>query len=207
MPKVDDYLNARSIAREKLLTKNPDVVCLNAGGAWSSADGGKKIVVNFLNREVGITWPAGEVSYTDNGTEPALQEQILILHYLANASEKPLRGQLITFREIPSGEFYYEPFCKRAQIPMVAAFGTAPEKLWSVGEKLDGRKGNVGDVSMIFPLFPKVPITLVLWRGDEEFPPDGNILFDAGISDLFNAEDVAFLSGAIIYRLIFLAKA
>ncbi len=206
MPKIDDYLNARDIAREKLRTKNLREVCLNAGATCAAAEKGEIILLDFLNREVAVTWPEGEVSYRDGADEPTLQEQILILHYLANVSEQGLSGTLITFREIPSGEFYYEPFCKRAQMPLVRAFGAAPERLLSASGKMRGTAADMGDCSMTFLIFPKVPITLVLWRGDEEFAPEGNILFDASISRIFNAEDVAFLSGAVIYRLIALAK-
>lgn len=207
MPKTDDYLNARSIAREKLVTKNPKEVSLNAGGIWNSSEGEKKIVINFLNREIAIPWPEGAVRYRNNGEEPSLQEQVSILHYLLNATDAPLSGRMITFREIPSGDFYYEPFCKRAQIPMVSAFGAAPERLWIAGEKLGGVKAELGDVAMTFLFFPKVPVTLLLWKGDAEFPPEGNILYDASIPSFFNAEEIAFLSGTLVYKLMYLAKA
>jgi hypothetical protein len=47
-----------------------------------------------------------------------------------------------------------------------------------------------------------VPLTLVLWRGDEEVAPNGNILFDANISDYLSTEDVAVLSETITWRLV-----
>jgi hypothetical protein len=47
-----------------------------------------------------------------------------------------------------------------------------------------------------------VPITLVLWRGDEELAPNGNILFDANISDYVPTEDVTVLCETIIWKLV-----
>lgn len=156
----------------------------------------------FLNREVEITFPRGEVVYERGEESPSLQEQILILHYLLQVQDVSPTGQLITFREVPSGEFYYPAFINRAQAPLLNAFGHAPERLLVVGKKLGGEKTNLGDVSMTFRPFPKIPISLVLWRGDEEFPPAGNILFDSTIGIFLSGEDIAFLSGTVVYKLL-----
>jgi hypothetical protein len=59
---------------------------------------------------------------------------------------------------------------------------------------------------MIFPVLPRVPVQLILWQGDEELPPESTILFDATISDYLPAEDIAVLSGMLVYRLISMAK-
>lgn len=206
MPKTDDYLNARSIARETLLEKNPTDIALYAGGVLDTAGAEKKIILSLLNREIGITLPEGVVRYIDTGEEPSLQEQVSLLHYLSNTTGAALSGRTITFREIPSGDFYYEPFRKRAQLPLVNTFGAAPEQLLTIGKTVGGEKADMGDVSMTFPFFPKVPITLVLWRGDAEFPPEGNILYDASIAAFFNAEEIAFLSGNLVYKLMALAR-
>jgi hypothetical protein len=66
---------------------------------------------------------------------------------------------------------------------------------------------NQGDVSVLVRALPLVPIALILWRGDEEFPPEGNILFDRSIIGLFSAEDIAWLSGMVVYPMIGRAKA
>jgi len=50
--------------------------------------------------------------------------------------------------------------------------------------------------------FAHVPITLVLWKGDEELAPNGNILFDANISDYLSTEDVTVLTETIIWKLV-----
>ena len=54
--------------------------------------------------------------------------------------------------------------------------------------------------------FKRVPITFVLWRGDEEFPPDGSILFDATVSDYLSIEDINVLCERITWKLVRLLK-
>ena len=80
----------------------------------------------FINREIKITWPEGEVITPEGTKELSLQEQGLILHYLIQATGAPLTNTWITFREIPSGEFYYSAFVKRAKDPLVQTFGKIP---------------------------------------------------------------------------------
>ncbi len=60
------------------------------------------------------------------------------------------------------------------------------------------------DFYIIF--FPFVPVKYILWEGDEEFPPSGNILFDASISNILSPEDVAWLSGMTVYKLIGISR-
>jgi len=202
LPRIDDYQAALNIAQEALREKNPGKICRNADARWNSSEKGGKMTLPFLNREVEITYPRGEVVYEGGEESPSLQEQILILHYLLQVRDTFLMGKLITFREIPSGEFYYEAFLKRAQIPLLNSFGQRPERLLVAGQKLGGKKANLGDVSMTFRPFPKIPLTLVLWRGDEEFPPNGSILFDSTIGLFLSGEDIAFLSGTVVYKLL-----
>ncbi|MBW1912080.1 MAG: DUF3786 domain-containing protein, partial [Deltaproteobacteria bacterium] len=52
---------------------------------------------------------------------------------------------------------------------------------------------------------PLAPLALVLWKGDDEFPPEGNILFDKNISKILSAEDMAWLAGMAVYPLIGMA--
>ena len=127
------------------------------------------------------------------------------MHYLIQAKGAPLTQTWITFREIPSGEFYYSAFVKRAKEPLVKTFGDRPELLIELGIKMGGAKGTEGDASLLFNVFPYIPVCLVLWAGDDEFPPDGNLLFDASISQYLSAEDIAVLSGMVVYPLIGMA--
>ena len=59
---------------------------------------------------------------------------------------------------------------------------------------------------MVVTALPLVPLALILWKGDDEFPPEGNILFDRSITSIFSAEDVAWLSGMVVYPLAGMAR-
>ena len=134
--------------------------------------------------------------------EISLPEQILILHYLLNASGEPLTGQTIDFRQVPEGGFYWSAFVSRAQKPLLETFGHDLPLYAKVAATLGGEPLPLGDAAARFLAFPRVPITHVLWGGDEEFAPEATILFDATIPGYLPTEDIAALSGASVYRLM-----
>lgn len=205
MPRVDDFKNTLEIAREAFKEKDPKMIALNSGAVYQVEAKGSFLELPFLNRKITITWPEGEVIAPEGTKELSLQEQGLILHYLIQATGAPLTNTWITFREIPSGEFYYSAFTKRAKDPLVQTFGPNPGLLTELGTGMGGIRREEGDASLCFQVFPKIPVCLILWAGDDEFPPDGNLLFDSSISQYLSAEDIAVLSGTVVYPLIGMA--
>ncbi len=133
--------------------------------------------------------------------EVPLTVKILILHYLAGAEGIPVRQKPISFKELPGGAIYIGPFTNRAIRPLVSVFGENPTELLEAGRGLGGTKADLGDMSIRIHAFPNVPVTLVLWRGDEEFSPSGNILFDVSAPHYLPTEDYAVLASLVVYQL------
>jgi hypothetical protein len=210
MPRIDDYRQALEIAKGELKGRNPDLVASFAGASVNRKENKIHLVLRFLNQEISISWEDFNITRITNKDELPLQEQILILHYLVgafNSNGSAQTGEWISFKEIPDGRFYLDAFNRRARDPMVKSFGEAPELLATLAaERYNATRFDQGDVSVKLDPFPLISVALILWRGDDEFPPDGNILFDRNIIDILSAEDTAWLSGMIIYPLAGMAK-
>ncbi|MFA5362733.1 MAG: DUF3786 domain-containing protein [Candidatus Omnitrophota bacterium] len=129
--------------------------------------------------------------------------KILILHYLAHKLKglPELSGEWISFKELTAGENYYPAFRKRAIDPVIKKYGSNPDGLFSALDRIPSRKGKAGDISIIVDVFEKVPVQVVMWRGDEEFVPEANMLFDRNIAGIFETEDIAVLGGFIACQL------
>jgi hypothetical protein len=166
----------------------------------------KAIIIKHLNQSYRIHLPDGEVSYlTGDGTVP-LRDKILLLHYFTQAKGTPLSGKLITYKELPDGINYFPVFAKRAIKPLVTFFGNKPEQLLKTAEALGGYKSDYGDVAVTMEAFPQVPVTIALWHGDEEFAPEGSLLFDSTITDYLTNDDIHTLCENITWRLVRLLK-
>jgi hypothetical protein len=68
-------------------------------------------------------------------------------------------------------------------------------------EKLGGSKAGYGDVAVSIKAFPRVSVVIVLWRGDDEFAPNGSILFDRTVTDYLSTEDMTVLCERIVEKL------
>ena len=204
MPRIDDYNNARKLVIEKLVTDSFDTILERTGLESVAAD---QFRVPFLNRAYRIGFP--ELKFEDEADskkEVPIQEQILILHYMLSPAVPFLTGNWVSYREIPGASFYYSAFVKRAIDPLKTVFGQNVKGLLRTGEILGGQSIDTGDVGYEFRLLPHVPVRLILWAGDDEFPAEANMVFAENIKEILSPEDIAWLAGMLVYRLIALSK-
>jgi hypothetical protein len=201
------YKFAYEIASQKL-AKMGDIeqICRNSGASYKTIASHPLITLDYLNQSYQISLPEVDISLAGSDEEVPLKDKILLLHYLTQARGTPLANKPIAYKELPEGTGYFRTFHKRAIKPLVDHFGHQPAKLVKAAKRLGGQKTDYGDVAVTINAFKRVPITLVLWRGDEEFPPDGSILFDATVSDYLSIEDINVLCERIAWKLVKLSK-
>ncbi|MDR9757728.1 MAG: DUF3786 domain-containing protein [Thermacetogeniaceae bacterium] len=185
------------IAKKEFSYLDPKTMAFRAGVKFSENE--VEIIVPFLNEEYRVRFPSGEVYHECK--EVPLDYQILILHYLSSAEGVPLKHQWISFKELPSGQIYINPFYNRAVRPLVKFFGQKPEALIKAGMALGGKEMDMGDASIQIPVFPMVNVAYIIWEGDDEFPASGNVLFDASAPNYLPTEDYAVLGGMIVFEL------
>ena len=197
------YRLAYKLACERLARiEDIEQQCHKSDARYQVIDSKRVIILEYLNQSYQVTLPDIDVSLRDSQEEVPLRDKILILHYLTQAKGTPISNKTIAYKELPEGASYFPTFSKRAIQPLVTHFGKEPHQLLDVARILGGHKADFGDVSVTINAFSRVPITLVLWRGDEEFPCDGNIMFDSTISDYLPTEDINVLCETIAWRLV-----
>jgi hypothetical protein len=196
------YGLAFKLAGEKLSDlKDLEEQCRKSDSQCLIEDSSRKIILKYLNRTYQVTLPDIDISLPETNEKVELRDKILILHYLTLAKGTPLSHNLIAYQELKEGSTYFPSFTKRAVKPLIDYFGLAPERLLEVIGELGGYRVNYGDLAVTIPAFSRVPITLVLWKGDDEFPPNANILFDSTILDYLSPEDVNILCQTIAWQL------
>ena len=211
MAREDDYRNAAAIARSDLAEKDPALLADRCGAEIVEEGGGASLELEFLGKRIRATWPDVGLSRPDSDEEVPIQQQVLLLHYLQGAWKSggpPVTGDWMAFQDVPDGKFYQDAFQRRAKLPLLKAFGERPELLADLARTAYGaERVDLGDVAVAVEALPRIRVALVVWAGDEEFPPDGNILFDRNTASYFSAEDIAWLAGMIVYPLMGMAAA
>lgn len=124
---------------------------------------------------------------------------ILILHYLVRKLEglPAVTGEWITFKELSEIEGYYPAFRSRAIAPLIRKYGHHPDGILDALERLPAKRVEQGDIGIVVEAFLGLPVLITLWRGDEEFGPEVNMLFDRSITRIFCTEDVVVLGGIV----------
>jgi len=197
------YKLAYKLACEQLAGLDDiDQQCLRSGVRYQVTDSQRAILLEYLNQSYQITLPDIEISLIDSDADVPLRDKILILHYFTQAKGTTLTNKVITYKELPEGINYFPTFYKRAIKPLLGHFGKEPHRLIDIAENLGGYKVGYGDVAVTINAFSYVPVTLVLWQGDDDFAPEGSILFDSTISDYLTTEDIHVLCETISWKLV-----
>jgi len=201
------YQVAYRLACEKLAgIKDPEQLCRKSGSRLESTGGKSIITLRYLGKTYKVSHPDIEVSLLDSNEAVALKDKVLILHYLNRAKGTPVTGQAVTYKELPEGINYASNFAKRTVKPLLNNFSHQPERLPDAAAIFDAHRADYGDVAVTINAFSRVPITLVLWRGDDELAPEGSILFDSTIPDYLSTEDITVLCETIAWGLVSFLK-
>ena len=199
---VYNLSDALKIAQEHFSAIEITRQCQRSGALYSP----EIITLNYLDEIYRIEVPYVDVAFVDSKQPVPLRDKILILHYFTQAKGTSLTGKEISYRDLPGGLVYYPTFIKRTIEPLSDCFGKDPTTLVGVGKMLGARKGKIGDAALIIDAFARVPVTVILWQGDNELKAEVNFLFDANITDYLTSEDVTIVCETITWRLINYAK-
>jgi len=192
------YAESYDLAFGKLRQVDLADVCLKSGAAQVDAEA---LELCFLNRNYRIDRRQSAVALLSDTESVPIAEKLLILHYLVTSKGTPLRDEPVSFKELPEGMVYYPTFYKRAIRPLLSKYGASPEKLIEAAAPFGGAAAHQGDAAVTVRAFPRVAITWVLWRGDDEFAAEGTILADRGIQDYLPTEDIVVLCQLIAIKL------
>ena len=150
---------------------------------------GKEFYVNLLGREYAIAHPDYAIRALDGGALPALPVQTFLLRYLLESRDVPWNGSWKTFREMPWGEMYIKPYTGRVLTRAAFTFGTRVEAFRAACGKMGAEPVPHGDAGFRFRLVGDYQMQILVWAGDDEFPPNAQVLYSDNFADGFAAED------------------
>jgi len=198
---LNAYLEAYKIACKELKNRDWEQIAVNTNTIFNNVE--NTLTVKYLNMDYIVYCETGDVTLSNLPNEVTTTVKVLILHYLLHSKVKPLSGRLISFKEIPGGgSIYYPTFQKRAVVPLVKAFEKNREGFFYAAGKLGGIKERYGHASATINVLPLVPVTYVIWQGDDEIASSGTILFDDSITNYLPVEDIVCAASFGVYELI-----
>lgn len=167
----------------------------------------QQFIVPFLNENYIVDLAKETLVRENDGETPEISAAILVLHYLSFfQSAAEVAGKWVSLKEIPNGGMlFYPAFHKDAICGLIKAFGHQTGAFLECAVILGGQPVKAGDVAAWFPVFPKTPLRVTLWEGDEEISANATMLFDPSIEHFLHIESVIALGEYLAKRLIKLA--
>ena len=162
-----------------------DVTGRLGGVKWD----GKEFYVNLLGREHAIAHPEYAIRAVDDGQLPPLPVQTFLLRYLLESRDVAWAGQWKTFREMPWGEMYVKPYTGRVLTRAAFTFGTRVAAFKAACEKMGAAALKHGDAGFQFTLIGGYQMQIIVWEGDDEFPPNAQVIYSDNFAEGFAAED------------------
>ena len=150
---------------------------------------GKEFYVNLLGRTFALAHPAYSIRALDGGAIPPLPTQTFLLRYLLESREVLWQGSWKTFREMPWGEMYIKPYTGRVLTRAAFTFGTRVDAFRAAAQKMGATPLNHADAAYEFALIGSYRMQILVWEGDEEFPPNAQVLYSENFAEGFAAED------------------
>ena len=156
----------------------------------------------FTIRLMGDTFTVSHPDYDIQGDRaPTNPERILFLRYLLDGRSTPPTGAFLTYREFPWGEVYLQQFTGRCIKRFAFSYNGKAELLARIMERLPAHPVKMGDAGYELELMEGLSLQLILWQGDDEFPPNAQILFSENFRDAFTAEDMANIGDIVLNRM------
>ena len=176
---------------------DPAEASQRTGTAWD----GSEFFVTLLGTEYAIAHPDYAIRALDGGKVPPLPTQTFLLRWLLEAKQAPWHGDWKTFREMPWGEMYIKPYTGRVLTRAAFTFGFRLDAFRAACEKLGGTKLPHGDAGYEFTLIGDYKIRILVWEGDDEFPPNAQVIYSDNFAEGFAAED-RVVAGDILITVI-----
>jgi len=167
-------------AWENLNCLNPSDVCRKAGVTYAKDSYilkslGMDFLIHPAKREIRNIQPEGEMLLK----KYAYFFNLSALCYLINSRDIPLSGKLVRPVGLKGGEIFFRGSHVLPLERIAEKYGNDKAGFIEKGKNLNGEIMNFGDASVELLPFPHIPVTLILWLSDEEFPARADLLFDS----------------------------
>ena len=156
--------------------------------------------IRLLSVDYDVAWPEFAIaSETADGLALTnVPAQILIMRYLLEGRASCGTGAFLPYREMPWGEDCLKSFTGRCLTRAAYAFGTRLEAFDAAMARSTARRIKGGDSAWQVEILPGYEVQLIVWEGEDEFPPSAQILFSDNFPQAFSAEDRTVVGDLLI---------
>ena len=126
---------------------------------------------------------------------------IFIMHYLLGSKETEIKNEWISEKDIPGGTTFFRGPHNIPTDFITNRFQNNIQQFKEKCEQFDGSSITMADAAYAFKITPRIPVAVLYWTGDKEFPAESKVLYDKSITDHFALDIIFALAVGICEKL------
>jgi hypothetical protein len=160
--------------------------------------------LRILNSDYDISPANRSIKLAESSPDqsPDFYLQLAAVNYLIGAKDLPLSGKWTAATEFPSGPLFFRGPHKMQTHKLEKAFGRNQDAFTSLSLSYGGKEVDGGDCAFEFFFFPRLPVRLILWLADDEFPARMIFLFDRSADQHFKLDGLWAVGKALANQLL-----
>lgn len=163
---------------------------------------GDYLTLKLFGRKFGIHQQTGAViTFCDLKPAPIVSQLNIYTLFGFVSPQAQFKDKWVPFRELSGASPFTKAFENNVLEPFAETFSGQMAKLSQACEELGGVNLSHSDAGYQLNSFECIPIRFLFWDGDDEFPAQGNILFDVSATDFIHVESTVSLAIEGIERL------
>ncbi len=162
-------LDPEKVCQEALVT------CNRNNGIYTLKSFGMDLCISPKEKNILSNAPDSDMLLNDLN----LYSILSFLWYLANAKGIPFSGKLVRPENLKGGGLFSKGTHVLPLERISKKYNKNIEGFHLRGRELCCEQLEYGDASIKLLPLPRIPVTLIFWKGDKEFPPRTDLLFDS----------------------------
>jgi hypothetical protein len=195
---VADRPSPMDVLWDRLRAESPEAVARRAAVAYDAGQQAYRVPLCGLDLRVMPAAGRAEGPQGPCGYEPML----VSVQYLLTAQDEPPGGEKVNPRSLPYGDFFFRGPHDMPTGRLEEAFGRRLGAFRKAAEAVGGRPFAAGDAAYEFAALPRVPVAIVLWAADEEFPARAQVLLAKAADRQLPLDALWVLCNVLVKRLV-----
>lgn len=194
---MNNYEKQREDWRRQFLTMDQADICRRLPEVQKTDT---KLILWHYGRRFAVDRQSGEISVLSDSRPVDITPQLNIytlFRYAQTAAR--LTGEWAPFRDLKDGSPFAAAFQNGILAPLAETFCGREERLEKAVRALRGER--LGASGFLLPAFACIPVKLLFWDGDDEFPAQANLLFDRSATDFIHIESIVTVAAEMLYQL------
>ena len=182
-------------AWESLAELRPRDVCSGAGVSYDPAS--RAYTVRSFGIDFTVSLEARTITCSDPRSVLFLDRykdffRLSVLYYLTSAKDIPATGRLIRPLDVKGGQRFFSGTHVLPLDHVAVRFGRDKVSFAAQGLKFGAEIASFGDAAVrLYPL-PRVPVTVILYLQDEEYPARVTLFFDSTVDFQLPLSDIVW---------------